>query len=245
MIEGWSWIESTSSQVTVPVWILAGIQTQGRGRYGREWSSLRGNFLGSWVYRWNMFSIENEISLLSSYIGSLSLFMNLALYRVIYFLTQRVVHTKWPNDILIDEKKIGGILLEYHVSSQKNFVDIVLGVGVNLIQKPDLPISDRIIFPPTSLEEQGVSCNLFVFLELLQKSWIDILESLFSGHEEDLKQEWLQNAYGYQKKICIQKKDSSFAEGIFDSLNSQGELILKNNSDEKTITWGDVLKMNI
>ena len=109
-------------------YIYSEYQTFGRGTSGKKWISERGNFFGSIFFplkknypNFDEFAFINPV-LIFDIIKSFCIDCNLAL--------------KWPNDILINKKKICGILQE--VVNKKKFNFLIIGIGINLISNPDL-----------------------------------------------------------------------------------------------------------
>ena len=102
--------------------IYAASQTMGKGRNGRLWYSTDKSYAGSWV-------IPNEFS---SVPGAIQLS---AAYAVVSALNNPNLSIKWPNDIILNGRKLGGILTE----SQSNSIDtkIVLGIGLNISHDGD------------------------------------------------------------------------------------------------------------
>ena len=106
--------------------IVSQKQTRGRGTRGRNWISLKGNLFLTIFFQMNKgipkfyeFSIINPILIISV---------------IKKFYKKRNIHIKWPNDILIGNKKICGILQEV-ISYEKNSY-LIIGVGVNLNANP-------------------------------------------------------------------------------------------------------------
>jgi BirA family biotin operon repressor/biotin-[acetyl-CoA-carboxylase] ligase len=112
-----------------PEWTLvaAGHQTQGRGRLGRRWRDEPGRAL--------MFSVVLRPELSPELGGLLTLLAGACLVEAARRVTGRSASCKWPNDILVDERKAGGILAESVVAGDR-FEHVVLGVGVNLGSAP-------------------------------------------------------------------------------------------------------------
>jgi hypothetical protein len=107
----------------LPVWgsVLAKIQTKGRGRAGRPWYSPAGH-----VYAALRLPVEPPFVGTSASIG-LALLISLVLEEMFSLKTM----IKWPNDIVLDKKKVGGLLLEARNDA------IIAGIGLNLISPPD------------------------------------------------------------------------------------------------------------
>ncbi|MGD8642025.1 MAG: bifunctional biotin--[acetyl-CoA-carboxylase] ligase/biotin operon repressor BirA [Gammaproteobacteria bacterium] len=121
---------------------LAETQSDGRGRRGRNWvSPLGGNIYLSQLWRFNTGP---------AHLSGLSLAAAIAVVRVIRQLGAVNVGLKWPNDILLDGKKLAGILLEMHGESNGP-TNVVVGVGINVrlpataadqIDQPYISLSD-------------------------------------------------------------------------------------------------------
>ena len=106
-----------------PFWVRADAQTQGRGRRGRDWVSPKGNFYGTAVYR---FDGEPQDAAKLSFVAAIAVANALSAY------TLKTAPTlKWPNDVLLDGRKVAGLLLEAKPGR------VLIGIGVNLVSHPD------------------------------------------------------------------------------------------------------------
>jgi BirA family transcriptional regulator, biotin operon repressor / biotin---[acetyl-CoA-carboxylase] ligase len=102
---------------------LAEEQTAGRGRRGREWlSPLGGNFYGSvgWVFTGGISEVEG-----------LSLAVGVAVLRALRRYGMQNVRLKWPNDIVVGDAKLGGVLIELQAEAEGQCL-VVIGLGLNL-----------------------------------------------------------------------------------------------------------------
>ena len=109
-------------------YVYADIQTKGRGTYGREWVSIKGNLFGSIFFPlkdnyppFNEFSTINPI-IISGVIK--------------HFCKKENINLKFPNDILVNGKKICGILQELVTSNSEKF--LIIGIGVNIVSNPNI-----------------------------------------------------------------------------------------------------------
>jgi BirA family biotin operon repressor/biotin-[acetyl-CoA-carboxylase] ligase len=100
--------------------LSARTQSDGRGRQGRLWDSGTGNLLVSWLLRFS--ATPNELS-------ALSIVEALAITRTLDRYAPGRIQLKWPNDILLDGRKLGGLLLE---ARQERGLCVVSGLGLNL-----------------------------------------------------------------------------------------------------------------
>lgn len=132
-------VDSTNSEAErqlaadspVPLVILAREQTKGRGRRGRPWHSpVAGNLYTTFVFR-----PELEPARLQDF----TLWIGLNLCELIANFSRLSPGLKWPNDLHLDGRKVGGILTEARVDADQ-VRDLVLGIGLNLNVRPeDLP----------------------------------------------------------------------------------------------------------
>lgn len=123
--------------------IIAKTQTKGRGRLGRGWYSPEGGIYLSLI-------LHPKISIKNSPI--LSLLGGVSVAKAIRGMFGIDAGMKWPNDLLINMRKAGGVLVEMETSGKR--IDfVILGIGVNVnISKERLP--ERTIWPSTSIMEE-------------------------------------------------------------------------------------------
>ena len=108
--------------------VYADIQTKGRGTYGREWISDKGNLFGSIFFPLkNNYPPFNEFSMINPLIIS---------DVIKHFCEMKNINLKFPNDIFVNGKKICGILQELIVSNNRKF--LIIGIGVNIISNPEI-----------------------------------------------------------------------------------------------------------
>ena len=106
--------------------VYADIQTKGRGTHGREWISEKGNFFGSIFFPLKKhYPPFNEFSTINSIIIS---------GVIKHFCKKENINLKFPNDVLVNGKKICGILQELIISNNKNF--LITGIGINIVSNP-------------------------------------------------------------------------------------------------------------
>jgi len=110
------------------VLLAAELQTAGRGRHGRRWRSQRG--AGA------TFSIRRRMDCAQRSLAGLSVAVGIASVRALRRLGARGVALKWPNDLMVNRRKLGGILIETR-PSQKGSV-VIVGIGINCVPQPRL-----------------------------------------------------------------------------------------------------------
>lgn len=212
--------------------IIAISQTSGRGRFDRKWVDLgEGNLFMTIVLKPSN-SFEEVYANLTQY---LSVVVTKILEE--YGLSPKI---KWPNDVLVNDAKISGILCET-VMQGTNFKGLVLGIGVNLnADKGDLKqIKEKVATALNiELEREYVDKNLFT-----EK----LLNEFFKNYEEFLKQgflmikkEYIERCNFLGKEIFV-KVFNDKKSGIAKTINDNGELVIEKNNDEFILTMGDIL----
>ena len=117
--------------------ITSNIQKSGRGQYGKRWISYNGNLFVSFFYK-----LEN----LSISLKQITLINCLLVKKLLSIYYKNKITFKKPNDLLIDKKKICGILQEKITKFNKKY--LIVGIGINLIKNPNLKN-----YPTTNLYE--------------------------------------------------------------------------------------------
>lgn len=105
--------------------VSASNQTNGRGQMGAKWTSEEGKNLTMSVYL-------KEISILNSYF-LLNCMVSLAVFQTLKKYEITNLRIKWPNDIMSDQKKIGGILIENNINFKQKITSVI-GIGINVNQ---------------------------------------------------------------------------------------------------------------
>ena len=207
--------------------ILSEFQTDGKGRLKRSWYSNEGENL--------TFSIllNNDIGGLN--LNHLNLATSLAVSSSIENLYQLKADLKWPNDVLINNKKVSGILLE---SSTKgaNFEKVVVGVGINVNQNKF--VGDFNIQPTSVRHEMRKSINR----EKLLSEVLNTFEELLFELKKDSKlllNKWRDKCRMIGEKISIES-DGKIKYGTFYDIDANGLIILKTGDKLEKISIGDV-----
>lgn len=204
-------------------------QLGGKGRRGRVWSSPPGNLYLSAILRPSC--PPGQAAQLSF---AASLAMRDAVRR---FLPAGVpVAVKWPNDVLVDGRKISGILLETGPVDGGEVGYVILGMGINLAHHPE--DTER---PATSLAahdaDPGVTAARDALLEALDR-WDRLWRA--SGFAP-IRDAWLGDASGLGAPILVRLPDSTL-DGVFADLDMDGALMLERPDGRRRITAGDVFQ---
>lgn len=201
--------------------VCAKKQTAGRGRRGRNWNSCDGNLF---------FSMAFEYELQKA--GELAFASSLSLLQAIKKISPDAgVKLKWPNDVLLNDAKVSGILLE---KGPKKYM--ITGIGVNIACSPKLTDA---VYKITSLAECGIKISAIEFLRLFMESFSQNLSLLQTQGFAVLREKWLENAKNLGKEIII-RQNGKEEKGIFTGIDENAALLLKTPTSIKKILAGDV-----
>jgi BirA family biotin operon repressor/biotin-[acetyl-CoA-carboxylase] ligase len=210
--------------------IVASKQKKGRGRLNRNWESPIGNLYFSLVLQPKI-AVE-KISQIS-FVAVCAL--QIAIEKI--FKQQKIVgeiKNKWPNDLLIDRKKIAGILLESKISN-KICDFVILGMGVNINSNPS-----KTLFPSTNLKNFSCEISSLKMLEFFLEEFENLYENWLNFGFQNIRNLWQGNAFNLNSEININLGDSMI-QGFFQEIDNEGNIIIKNHNNEiKKVTYGDV-----
>jgi len=196
--------------------VCAEFQTKGRGRLGRVWASPKGKGL--------YFSIVLRPNLALAHLPQMTLMSAVALAEAIEEVSGVEPSIKWPNDILLNNQKLAGILTELRAESdQVRFV--VLGIGLNINSS-----ANQLVPAATSLKIAANRpfnrCEVFqAILRSLEKGYLRLLDHDFAG----IRKEWKKRSATLQKKVRI-TDSSGTIEGIAVDLDQDGALLIRQDS---------------
>ena len=212
--------------------LCAAEQTEGKGRAGRQWESRAGDSLSVSI-------LVRPQSVPSDRLGWLPILAGVAMTEAVStFLPQSEVGFKWPNDVLVDDRKISGVLSE--VSSDLSAV--VIGAGLNLAQKQEqLPIAEA-----TSLRLEGATVDFATALETYLREFQHLYKS-FIEHSGDADKSSLR-ASAQERCLSIGRPvraimpDQTLLEGKAIGLDATGRLMISVDGEEQLhlIAAGDI-----
>jgi BirA family biotin operon repressor/biotin-[acetyl-CoA-carboxylase] ligase len=227
--------------------VLTDSQTAGRGRQGRRWVDVPGhNVLLSILLR-PRFQPHLLVMLAS-----------LAVVDAIRETCGVMARIKWPNDVLIEGRKVAGILIETSHDVQGRFV-AVLGIGVNVNGRIDevsrqLGEQAALVAEATTLEAASgstVSREAFIasLLRHIEKSYIELQQEADSSHigavqdvscSRVLRERWRGQLSTLGRMVSVRQGETVIS-GIAEDVDGNGELLLRRHSGELvTITWGSI-----
>lgn len=211
-------------------WIIADKQERGRGRRGRIWQSPIGN-----LYTSLLIYAEFNHNIIFSYIAGLSLINTVQYFADIYNISNFHLSLKWPNDIIIDNKKLSGILLEVKPLNEE-FKVCIIGMGVNIATNVETPQYQTIC-----LHDIGIKCTSLEFFKMLSYYWTNNYNLWQTKGNEIIRKKWLSHN-SYLGKVIKIKTDSQMFEGTFIKIDENFNCVLGLATNELiTINTGDIL----
>lgn len=199
---------------------LAEYQTAGRGRRGRQWLSP---FAGQMIFSF-YWTFDPKKS-----IEGLSLVIGLAIAEVLN------VQVKWPNDILFDGRKLGGILVE--IANHKNgLLNLVIGVGINV----SLPTQTEISQPYAQLSEMDPDIDRqTLFPTLIQHLYVRLERFEKEGINAEFQQAW-QNYNAFFNSEVNVITEQRVISGIEQGIDERGYLRVQCGAELKMFNGGEV-----
>jgi len=201
--------------------VIAGRQTQGRGRLKRRWLSDDGGLYFTMVLRP---SLPVQLSFRVNFLASLTL------ARVIREVLQIEAKVKWPNDILVDEHKISGMLSELEAEADRvSFINIGMGINVN---------NDPSGAEPKASSLQKIAGRPISRKDLLTRFLDEFNGAMKHADFENVISEWKKYTItlGRRVRIVTQREES---EGLAVDVDENGALVLElADGGQKKIIYG-------
>lgn len=238
------WVEETDSTnaealqtarngIQGPCWYVAGTQNSGRGRSGRHWISPVGNLYASLL-------LHNPCEM--AFAPQLGFIAGIALHDAVSRLTGLTaprLQLKWPNDLLLDGKKLAGLLLEAQGSGSD--IHVVIGCGVNIRHKPaGLP------YPVAALDDispnitlENLFTELSVAFEAIFSFWQKSVGQSAHSRFQAIRTLWLERAAGLGSLASVTLPKEKIT-GIFAGIDGTGRLELQTENGLKILDAGDL-----
>jgi len=208
--------------------IWAEAQSAGRGRRGRRWVSVPGNLYMSLLLRPDRGAAAG---------AQLGFAAALAIGETIAPLLPKQVELayKWPNDVLLDSRKVSGILLESQAVGEGRLDWLVVGIGVNVASFPE-----GSEYPATSLRSVGAAAiAVEALLEAVASRFLFWYEGWLAAGFTALREAWLARARGLGEPVRV-RIQAGEATGRFAGLDREGALLLEDGAGRRRIAAGDV-----
>ena len=221
----WELIEEGAVEGTV---VITDKQTAGKGRAGRDWVTTPGKSLTA--------SLILNPSVNSRLSGWFPLLTGVAVVDALFELGLES-KLKWPNDIMVSVRKLGGILCESRVKG-KTLEWVVIGIGLNINDlenelPKELQATSFFMEKSSSTQRELVLANILNHLEPIYNS---LKESEDSTH---LKAMWTDHSNDLHKTVKFEDENEALS-GEFMGINADGAAIIITNGIEKFYASGDI-----
>ena len=206
------------------------LQTGGRGRRGREWHSGLGDGL--------TFSLVWRFQQGANLLSGLSLAVGVAIARVLRSSGFEDAALKWPNDVLIDGRKLAGTLIELQGDMLGPTV-AVIGIGINL--KMSDTVKDRIDQSATDLYSiNGETPDRNQLMAALLLELARVLRDFECHGFAPFRQEWVRYHALENQSVQLQMPDGSLQEGLVRGVGEDGSLILNTPLGDRIYNGGEI-----
>lgn len=206
--------------LTQPTAIFAASQTAGRGRRGNEWvSGIADNLYCTLAFDLPQYS---ERYRLLAIIAATTIINTLRHHNL-------AVNIKWPNDIYIDDGKAGGVLVDATVRGQA--ARIALGFGLNWVSPGAQLLGDRRTAALLSSDSAALAARSKITASLISELYQSVIQPALAG---TLNNQLIWPAFDQLagKQLNIRFHDDKMACGVYAGVSKEGELRLRNESDE-------------
>lgn len=233
--EAWRWASEGAPHGAL---VQADAQTAGRGRQGRSWNSPSGRGL------YLSYILRPELEM--AQVAQLTVIAALSGARAVEELIGRRASTKWPNDIVLNDRKIGGILCEAHAdaeqSSRADFVVVGLGLNINLEsddlpENPKIPASSLLIETKRRWDVDDAATAISKHLGLL-------LDRLQNGEWNALRSEFETRDILRGRRVTVETPSETF-QAIADGIDADGILRVVADGEVRRIVAGDVKPLDM
>ncbi|MBR4707107.1 MAG: biotin--[Pseudobutyrivibrio sp.] len=213
--------------------ISAGQQTAGKGRIGRKWETPSGDSVATSI-------LLRPEALSPEAVATVTVVAAMAVRDSLYRLYGIDGLIKWPNDIVVDGKKICGILTEMEMKEGKVWY-VVVGIGVNVHNKT---FPEEIAYKATSVDlALAGSGKRGHRKEITEAIWESFKKyyNLFleTGDMSKLKKEYESHLANIGKPVRIEAREASY-EAVALGITDRGELIVEADGEQRIISTGEV-----
>ena len=195
--------------------LTAEVQLAGRGRRGRQWVSPFANNV--------MMSVGVEVDRPPSSVGPLSLVVGVAVARAFEALKLTQVQLKWPNDILIDDTKVAGILIELANAMQPAI--LVIGIGINVKSAPGTDVTGE--YAATSMAYRGYTGSRNQVIAAVLNELVPLVEEFEQSGLDSVLQEWSERDYLKDRQILVIDGHGEKIPGLALGIDHSGAYLVK------------------
>ena len=212
-----------------PVLLAAEIQTAGRGRRGRRWYGAPGNAI--------TFSLCRILHRALRELPGVALVAGVAVARALRGLGATAVALKWPNDLVVDEAKLGGILVETRASAARALA--VIGVGINF--RRDAALELRLRRRVAALERLVSARTRNVVIERVGQELMRALDLFDARGLEPMRREWERLDAHAGRRVRVRLADGRLVSGVARGLAEDGGLRIATPGGLRSVRSGRVV----
>ena len=199
--------------------LIADQQTEGIGRRGNKWVSPKGNIYMSFLFKYNL-SIEQHFLISAVTANSIVSF----LHRHI----KEEIKIKWPNDIMINNNKIAGIMTE--IVELNNVKYILIGSGINILSSPKI-----FEYPTCCLNDYVINIQYEDLLFEIIKSYFDEYEMIIQKKFNRVLEKFRKKMMYLGSYVNILFPDGNLKKVFLKDLNDDGSLLIQKKDIEEKI----------
>ena len=197
--------------------VIAGSQTKGKGRRGNVWYSPKGNIYIS-------FNVNMLIDIKDHFI--FNALATLSISKTIDSLCNVTSYIKWPNDVLVNGKKISGVITEIIKHKKNNYV--IIGIGINVESSPS-----NIMYPTTYTKEINQKSKKIDIIEKFIENYFKENKKINDYSFKRILTEYKKKLLYLKQNIKLELEDSLFIKGKFEDINLDGSMIINIQGKKK------------
>jgi len=201
------------------LFIIADKQVDGKGRRGSSWHSPKGNVYLS-------FSLEMFIDIKDHFIINAAVALTIA--KTIDSICNVSSNIKWPNDILVNGKKISGLMTEIIKQNDTNY--ILIGVGINVDSSPIISK-----YQTTFTKEINSTFEKINIIELFILNFFNQYKKIEYSVYGSILKEFKNKLLYLNKNINLQLDRSKFIKGRFEDINLDGSIVINVNGVKQNL----------
>ena len=202
-------------------------QTDGYGRRNAKWFSYKGNIHLSIL-------VKPKCSI--NEVNQLSFMTSITLGDTLKKIKSNInIKYKWPNDILLNKKKIAGVIIETSSFVNKKIKWVIIGIGLNIKKSPNLNTKE---FKITSLNKEKIYVRKDDFIDSFLQRFFRNYEFWKKKGFNFIKKDWISNVYKKNNKIVV-KYQNNYIKGKILDLLINGGIKLKTSKETKELFYGD------
>ena len=207
---------------------IADAQSAGRGRQKNRWISPPASNI--YLSLSKLFPDKNSVLI------GLSLVIGIVCAKVLNSLImQDKVKLKWPNDLIADNKKLGGILIDNYPTPDNDQSEIIAGIGINFAMNSE----QNLDMPWVNLTEIGVKKSRNEIISRLLNELIPTLENFNSDSLRPMLDDWHELDWSKNKPVTLLQNNTTLC-GVALGINDQGALLFKHNNQIHEIYSADI-----